>query len=91
MDTPKVSESEYRFCLILWEREPIECARLIRLCKEKPGWSKAATYTYSASFLKLGNDYTLLYTGDEYWLFEMRAIAQNGSYVRLIYELAPEE
>ena len=45
MDTPKIFESEYRFCLILWEHEPVNSTRLVELCKEKLGWSKATTYT----------------------------------------------
>lgn len=45
METPKIFESEYRFCLILWENEPIRSAELARLCKEKLGWSKTTTYT----------------------------------------------
>lgn len=45
MDTPKIFESEYRFCLILWEREPIKSTELAKLCKEKLGWSKTTTYT----------------------------------------------
>lgn len=45
MATPKVFESEYRFCLILWEHEPIGSTQLVRLCKEKLGWTKATTYT----------------------------------------------
>ena len=45
MDTPKIFESEYRFCLILWEHEPIRSAELAKLCKEKLGWSKTTTYT----------------------------------------------
>lgn len=45
METPKVFESEYRFCLILWENEPIGSTQLVRLCKEKLGWTKATTYT----------------------------------------------
>ncbi len=45
MDTPKVFESEYRFCLILWEHEPVGSTRLAKLCNEKLGWSKATTYT----------------------------------------------
>ena len=32
---PKIFESEYRFCLILWENEPIRSMELARLCKEK--------------------------------------------------------
>lgn len=45
METPKIFESEYRFCLILWEHEPLNSTRLVELCKEKLGWSKATTYT----------------------------------------------
>ena len=45
MPTPKIFESEYRFCLILWEHEPISSRELSELCKEKIGWSKTTTYT----------------------------------------------
>lgn len=45
METPKVFESEYRFCLILWEQEPISSTKLAALCKERLGWSKTTTYT----------------------------------------------
>lgn len=45
MPVPKIFESEYRFCLILWENEPIKSAELARLCQEKLGWSKTTTYT----------------------------------------------
>ena len=45
MPTPKIFESEYRFCQILWEREPVKSTELVKLCKEKLGWSKATTYT----------------------------------------------
>ena len=45
MDTPKVFESEYRFCLILWEREPVKSSELMRLCKERLGWKPTTTYT----------------------------------------------
>lgn len=43
--TPKIFESEYRFCLILWEHEPIKSTDLAKLCKEKLEWSKTTTYT----------------------------------------------
>ena len=33
METPKVFESEYKFCLILWENEPIKSGNLVKLCK----------------------------------------------------------
>ena len=42
---PKIFESEYRFCLILWEHEPIKSMELAKLCKEKLDWSKTTTYT----------------------------------------------
>ena len=45
MDTPKVFESEYRFCLILWEHEPIKSSDLVALCKEQLGWKPTTTYT----------------------------------------------
>ena len=45
MDTPEIFDSEYRFCLVLWGVEPIKCARLADICKEKLGWSRTTTYT----------------------------------------------
>lgn len=45
MDAPKIYESEYRFCLILWDNEPIGSGKLVELCREHLGWSKATTYT----------------------------------------------
>ena len=43
--TPKVFESEYRFCLILWENEPLKASELAKICKEKLEWSRTTTYT----------------------------------------------
>ena len=45
MDTPKIFESEYRFCLILWEREPVTTTELVKLCRERLGWKRTTTYT----------------------------------------------
>ena len=45
METPKVFESEYRFCLILWEHEPIKSSELVKLCREQLGWKPTTTYT----------------------------------------------
>ncbi len=45
MSTPKIFESEYRFCRILWQHEPVNSTRLVALCREQLGWSKATTYT----------------------------------------------
>jgi predicted transcriptional regulator len=45
MDTPKIHESEYRFCLILWEREPMTAVELVKLCQDQLGWKRTTTYT----------------------------------------------
>ena len=45
MATPKIFESEYRFCLLLWEREPIGSGELAKLCEQQLGWKKSTTYT----------------------------------------------
>ncbi len=44
-EIPKIHEGEYRFCLILWENEPIHSAKLAQLCNEQLGWSRTTTYT----------------------------------------------
>ena len=45
MSMPKIFESEYRFCLILWEHEPIKSGELVRLCQEQLEWKPTTTYT----------------------------------------------
>lgn len=45
MEVPKIHESEYRFCLILWEHEPVTAAELARLCREQLQWKRTTTYT----------------------------------------------
>lgn len=45
MEVPKIFESEYRFCEILWENEPVTSSELVRLCREKLEWKKSTTYT----------------------------------------------
>ena len=45
MGTPKIFESEYRLCLILWEHEPIKSSELVQLCREQLGWKPTTTYT----------------------------------------------
>ena len=45
MEVPKVFESEYRLCLILWENEPIRSSELVQLCRERLGWKPTTTYT----------------------------------------------
>ncbi|OUN20754.1 BlaI/MecI/CopY family transcriptional regulator [Flavonifractor sp. An82] len=45
METPKIFESEYRFCLILWEHEPVTTTELVKLCQSQLGWKRTTTYT----------------------------------------------
>ncbi len=45
MGTPKIFESEYRFCLLLWEHAPVTTTDLVKLCQERLGWKRTTTYT----------------------------------------------
>ena len=45
MQVPKIFESEYRFCLILGEHEPVGSGELVKLCREQLGWKPTTTYT----------------------------------------------
>ncbi len=45
MEAPKIFESEYRFCLILWEHAPIKSSDLVALCQQQLGWKPTTTYT----------------------------------------------
>ena len=45
MAIPKIHESEYRFCLIMWAHEPVTAVELVKLCQEQLGWKRTTTYT----------------------------------------------
>ena len=45
MSIPKIPEGEYRFCLIMWEHEPVFSLELVKLCQEKLAWKRTTTYT----------------------------------------------
>ena len=45
MEIPKIHESEYRFCLIMWEHEPGTAVELVKLCQDQLGWKRTTTYT----------------------------------------------
>ena len=45
MRVPKIHEGEYRFCLSMWEHQPIKAVDLARLCQEKLAWKRTTTYT----------------------------------------------
>lgn len=81
--TPKVFESEYRFCLILWESEPVTCTKLASLCKEKLGWSRTTTYTVIKRLSERGvirneqSTVTSLISKDDIQRAEMTELFQN--------------
>ena len=74
---PKIFESEYRFCLILWENEPIASSKLAILCKERLDWSRTTTYTVIKRLAERGvlvNDHSAvrtLVTKDEVQLADL--------------------
>jgi predicted transcriptional regulator len=45
MAVPKVFESEYRFCRIVWENEPVSSGELVKLAAAELEWKKSTTYT----------------------------------------------
>ena len=79
METPKIHESEYRFCLVMWENEPIRAAELAKLCQEKLGWKLTTTYTVmkrleERGVLKVENKtVTSLFSKDQIQLAELDA------------------
>lgn len=54
METPKIFESEYRFCQILWAHEPVKSRELVALCAEHLGWKPTTTYTVTNGSLSAG-------------------------------------
>ena len=48
METPKIFDSELRFCEILWEHQPVKSSELVRLCAEKLGWKKSTPIRLSS-------------------------------------------
>lgn len=83
MNIPKIPESEYRFCLLLWEREPITAVEMVRLCQDHLGWKKSTTYTVikrlgERGILKLENGIvTALVTKEEAEASEIEALVES--------------
>jgi len=83
METPKVFESEYRFCLILWEHEPVKSSELVQLCKEQLGWKPTTTYTVIKRLSERGvlkNESTIvsaLVTKDEVQAAEIEELVEK--------------
>ena len=83
MDTPKVFESEYRFCLILWENEPVKSSKLVELCRERLGWKPTTTYTVIKRLSERGvlkNENTVvtsLVSKDQVQAFELNEMVEK--------------
>lgn len=54
MEIPKIHESEYRFCLILWEHQPVSAVELVKLCQDQLGWKRTTTYTVIKRLMERG-------------------------------------
>ena len=82
-NTPKIFESEYRFCLILWEYEPISASKLAALCKERLEWSRTTTYTVIKRLVERGvlsnvnSEIKSLVSKDEVQLSELDEILEK--------------
>ena len=83
METPKIFESEYRFCLILWANEPVTAAVLVKLCQEQLGWKRTTTYTVIKRLAERGvlqNDsgtVTSLVSKDEAQAYEIDELVEK--------------
>jgi predicted transcriptional regulator len=83
MSIPKVFESEYRFCLILWEHEPIKSSELVKICGEQLGWKPTTTYTVIKRLSERGvlkNENTIvtaLVTKDEIQAAELNEMVEK--------------
>lgn len=45
MDGYLMTETEYKFVQLIWEKEPIGSGDLVRLCEAEFSWKKSTTYT----------------------------------------------
>lgn len=83
MEIPKIHEGEYRFCLILWEREPVTAVELVKLCQQRLGWKRTTTYTVikrlgEKGVLKNDNStITALVSKDEVQAYEIDALVEK--------------
>lgn len=83
MEIPKIHEGEYRFCLILWEREPVTAVELVKLCQQRLGWKRTTTYTVIKRLGEKGvlrNDngtITALVSKDEVQAYEIDALVEK--------------
>lgn len=43
MENLRISNAEYRFMCIVWEKEPVNSMELVKLCQNEFGWKKSTT------------------------------------------------
>lgn len=84
MHIPKIHESEYRFCLIMWEHAPVTAVELVKLCQERLGWKRTTTYTV---IKRLGERGILKNTGGTITALVSKEEAQS----REIHDLVEEK
>ncbi len=83
MDIPKIHESEYRFCLIMWEHEPVTAVELVKLCGQQLDWKRTTTYTVIKRLVERGvikNDngkITSIVSKDEAQAFEIGELVEK--------------
>ena len=83
MEIPKIHEGEYRFCLIMWEHEPVTAVELVKHCQEQLGWKKSTTYTVIKRLGERGvleNNYgtiTSLVSKDEAQAYEIGELVEK--------------
>ena len=83
MDFPKIHESEYRFCLIMWEHEPITAVQLVKLCHEQLGWKRTTTYTVIKRLAERGvlknenGTVTSIVSKDQAQAYEINELVEN--------------
>ena len=46
MDTPNISDAEFKLCLIVWEKEPVSGSTLATMCSDSFGWARTTTHTF---------------------------------------------
>ena len=100
METPKIFESEYRFCQILWAHEPVKSRELVALCAEHLGWKPTTTYTVIKRLSERGvlkNENTVvtsLISQDEAQTAEIDELLDkrfDGRVRRRVYQVEPRE
>ena len=83
MDTPKIFESEYRFCLIMWEHEPVTASELVKLCQQQLDWKRTTTYTVLKKLCERGifsmenSRVTVLIGKDEFYAIQSEKFVEE--------------